>query len=331
MLAIDYFERAIEMDPSFARAYAGLSDSYASRYWGETDQELLDKAESAAEYALLLDDQSAEAFVALGHTKIIKRDYAGAEMVLKRALELNPNDARAYSWLIYAYRREDRKEEAFAILQKVLELNPMSGELNSEMGLYVQELRGADWDTVFMYWKRAIERDPDHPLAYFFSGGYYRWTGQLDQAIPYFNKVVDLTTGPTKVGWAEGHLTSIYTDIGDYKSAAQIIRRMREFEPDNFGATNSEIHLLLSRGNFSAARDMVHRMLSKHIDSDSITGLMAFYEMLIGDTNHAEEIYARLAADQEPSGVNGQVNLYRRAELGWGMMGAVNLAYCCPS
>jgi hypothetical protein len=56
-------------------------------------------------------------------------------------------------------------------------------------------------------------------------------------------------------------------------------------------------------------------------------GLMAFYELVIGDIDHTEEIYAHLAAVPESPDMSGDVNLYRGNELSWGMLGAVNLAY----
>jgi TolB-like protein/Tfp pilus assembly protein PilF len=327
MLAVQHFERAIEIDPSFARAYAGLSESYAGRYRYEKDQELLDKAESAAEYALLLDDQSAEAYFALGRTKSIKGDHSGAETAFIRAIDLNPNDARAYSWLTTAYDRQGREDEAFANLQKALELNPMSGELNTYMGHLQYLAAGGDSDTAFKYWKRAMERDPDYRHSYKFVGLYYWSIGQLDQAIPYIRKAVDLSTGPTKASPYIGLLASTYVDIGDYESAAQVIRRTKELEPNHLGATNREIQLQLALGDYSAARDIVHRTVPANIDDYLIMGLMAFYELVIGDIDHTEEIYARLEAAPEPSDLNAEANLYRGNELSWGMLGAVNLAY----
>ena len=92
---------------------------------------MLSDAESAAEYALSLDDQSVEAFAALGRVKMIKRDYAGAEVAFLKTIELNPNDARAYKILAEIYNRTGRNDEAFVMIQKALELNPMSGEVNA--------------------------------------------------------------------------------------------------------------------------------------------------------------------------------------------------------
>ena len=328
MIAIRQFERAIEMDPSFARAYAGLSQSYASRYWDEGDQELLDKAESAAEYAVFLDDQSAEAFKALGVIKAMTRDFSGAEVALRNAVALSsPNDVGPYLMLASQISKQGREEEALAMVKNALELYPMSGRVNDWLGRYYSTMPNGDWDLAFKYFKQAMDRDPGYRRTQGAVGRYYASIGRLDQAIAYLSKIVEETTGPSKVGLKTDSLAMTYVDIGDYTSAANLIRRAKALEPDNFGVINSEIHLRLARGDFSAARDIVHGLLPKYIDRDAETGLMAFYEMVIGDTDHAEEIYTRLAVTPNPSGILGEVNLYREGTLQWGWLGAVNVAY----
>ncbi len=327
MLAIQYFERAIEMDPSFARAYAGLSRSYIKRYAQERDQELLDKAESAAGYAMLLDDQSAEVFEAVGRIKRRAGDFSGAEAAYRKHVALSsPNAVRPYLRLASQISNQGRKEEALVIVKNALELYPMSARVNRWLGTYYSTLPPGDWDLAFKYFKRAMDLDPDYRAPYRAVGYNYLRIGRLDQAIPYLSRIVDQTTGPTKAGLSIGLLASTYVDIGDYTSAANLIRRAKELEPDHNGAINSEIHLQLARRDFSAARDSVHDLLPTYIDDDMRMSLLAFYEMVIGDTDHAEEIYARLAAAQEPD-MRGRVNLYRTNTLRWGMLGAVNLAY----
>jgi len=326
MRAIEYFDSAIENDPSFARAYAGLSKSYWSRFWYEADQDLLEKAESAAEYALLLDDQSAEAFAALGQIKETRRDWSGAEAAFTKAVELDPNDIGAHVGLVGTYYAQGRHDDAHDMVENALELHPISGELNYWMGQYHLRKGHRDWNTALEYFERAMEGEPNFNRSYFTVGNYYFTTGQLDQAIPYLRKVVDLTTGPTKIGRGVPMLLSTYVNIGDYDSAAQTIRRMKEFEPDHFRIISSEIQLRLARGDFSAARDIVHGMLSTQINVEQNFGWMGFYEMIVGDTSHAEQIYASLATAPVPDHGDPAV-LYWPYELAWGMLGAVNLAY----
>ena len=213
------------------------------------------------------------------------------------------------------------------MVQKALEVNPMSGRLNNWMGNYHNTMPHRDWDMAFKYYKLAMERDPDYRSSYRNIGFYYRSTGKLDQAIPYFRKIVDLTTGVTRAGLNIELLALTYIDIGDYTSAAQVIRQTKELEPDHVGATNSDIQLQLARGDITAARDIIHRTLPANIDDDSMLSLVAFYETVIGDLDHAKESYARVAATPGLSGNHHGVNLYRGAHLSWGMLGAVNLAF----
>jgi len=215
------------------------------------------------------------------------------------------------------------------MLQKALVLNPMSGELNMAMGQAEWMRTGWDWDSAFKYFERAMQRDPVHPGFHRTVGLYYYYTGQLDRAIRHINKFIDLTEPtdkPIKVSGSHVALASIYLDIGDYDSAAILIREMREIEPDYFEVINAEIHLLLARGDFTAIRDIAHNWRSKSFDNISTSSLLAFYEMLIGDTDHAENIYAHLEARSEVTAAGEEI-LYTRSDLRWGMMGAVNLAH----
>ena len=327
VLAIKYFERAIETDPDFARAHAALSEGYGILYWYDGDQELLVKAESEATYALRLDDQSAEAYRALGITKYMREDYAGANTEFAHAIELSPNDSLAYSWIIYSHKKQEKHDEVLELVQKALQLNPMSGVLNTQMGDYLYRSTDGDWDAAFIHFERAIKRDPDYSGSYLHIGEYYYSTGRLDQALSYAQKLVDLTNGPYRLDTGIHLLTIIYVDTGDYESAASLIRRVKKIAPDGFIVNNGEIQFLLARREFSAARNLVHSWLSKSLGVNYETSVLAFYEMVIGDTDHAEEIYAHLAAGSDSTTRFGEEILYARNELGWGMLGAVNLAH----
>ena len=202
----------------------------------------------------------------------------------------------------------------------------MSGQLNNNMSALHFSKTPRDWDTALDYAERAMQRDPDYPYSYSQLGECYLSKGQIDRAILYFKKAADLTSGPTKVGLAQGILASLYVDIGDFDSAVNLIRRMRDLEPNYFEAINSEIHLHLARGDFSAVRGIVHGLLSENLAQDWKTSLMAAYETVIGDIDHAEDIYSYLETAAESPGINVGAGLYRYNELSWGNLGAVNLA-----
>ncbi|MFN2393893.1 MAG: tetratricopeptide repeat protein, partial [Pyrinomonadaceae bacterium] len=90
--AIEHFQQAIALDPTYALAYAGLADAYTLlANTGSPAHEIMPQARAAAQQAVLLDDNLAEAHAALGNTIIYyDYDFAGAEREHKRAIELNP-------------------------------------------------------------------------------------------------------------------------------------------------------------------------------------------------------------------------------------------------
>ena len=133
--AIEYFNRAIELDPGYALAYAGLADAYTTASdWVLPPREALPKAEAAARKALVFDPNLAEAHAALAHALMHqwKLDDAGKEF--QRAMELNPNNTAFY--FIYAeyFSALGQEDRALAELDKAIKLDPLSPEINSFYG-----------------------------------------------------------------------------------------------------------------------------------------------------------------------------------------------------
>src|SRR5438552_16489621 len=99
--AIDYFQKAIAQDPTYAPAYAGLADCYAVMvtHSSARPSDVFPKAIAAATKALEFDETLADPHASLAYTKdVYEWDWAGAEREYKRALQLNPNDASTYHW-----------------------------------------------------------------------------------------------------------------------------------------------------------------------------------------------------------------------------------------
>jgi Tfp pilus assembly protein PilF len=98
--SIDYFQQAIERDPSYALAYAGMADAYSALGGGWVylpPNDSFPKAKAAAVKALELDDTLAEAHVALAYAEFFDWDWQSAEGEFKRAIELNPNSALSHA------------------------------------------------------------------------------------------------------------------------------------------------------------------------------------------------------------------------------------------
>ncbi|HRH44964.1 MAG TPA: winged helix-turn-helix domain-containing protein, partial [Pyrinomonadaceae bacterium] len=128
--AIDEFQKSITLDPTFALGYSGLAEGFAAQGKRLSNQESLEyysKAKAAAQKALNLDENSAEAYSILGWIKFIGDwDWSGAENDLKRAIQLKPNDAFAhyrYSQLLTAI---GNNTEALEEIKKASEIDPIS-------------------------------------------------------------------------------------------------------------------------------------------------------------------------------------------------------------
>ena len=165
--AIEYFERALTLDPEYAGAYAGLSDVYLSKArhsllsWGEGFL----KAQEYAEKALALDPQLSEAHKAVGYVTWMQgKGTEKAETHLRRAIELNPSNASAHHAYADVLLNWDRGDEALREVIAALELDPLSPACNAAMADVLFWVN-ADADGAIRYYHRALEIEPDHPQA----------------------------------------------------------------------------------------------------------------------------------------------------------------------
>lgn len=132
--AIEFFNQAIEIDPQYAPAYAGLADCYnlLDIWAGLPTNETFPRAKAAAQKALAIDDQLAEAHTSLAYAiHTYEWDWPAAERAYRRAIELNPNYATARQWYAEFLTAQGRFDEAHEQGKKALQLDPMSPIINA--------------------------------------------------------------------------------------------------------------------------------------------------------------------------------------------------------
>ncbi len=133
--AIDEFQKAVALDPTFALAYAGLADASTRRGFttsGASAEEFYATSKALAQKALSLDPETAEAYAALGTVKrIYDWDWAGAEGDFRRAIELNPNYARAHLGYALLLSCLGRGDEALDEIKRAMEIDPLSQDVKS--------------------------------------------------------------------------------------------------------------------------------------------------------------------------------------------------------
>jgi TolB-like protein/Tfp pilus assembly protein PilF len=185
--SIDYYKRAIELDPSYALAYAGLADTYIML---EDYKDAQGKAEpkQAALKALSLDDSLAEPHAALAWIAFgLEHDHETAEREFRRAIELNPNYATGHQWYALFLVAHGRFDEAFEHMGIAKSLDPLSLIIMSAAG-WVFSFAGR-YDEAMAESRKALEMDPNFAPAHLVLAKVHMLMGMESEATEEFRKV----------------------------------------------------------------------------------------------------------------------------------------------
>ena len=210
--ALESFEQAIEKDPTFARAHAGLADCYVTLGSWENGTlrpiEAMAKAKEAATKALELDNHLAEAHTTLAYrTTHYDWDWATADAQFKHAIELNPNYTVCHHWYSHFLTAVGRTEESLSASRRCLELDPLDFVLNIHLAWHYQFARQYE-QAVEQCWKTSELYPNSFWPAYFF-GLAFEQQGQIDRAAEEFQIAVKMSGDVTFASAALGHLYAI--------------------------------------------------------------------------------------------------------------------------
>ncbi|ODT04021.1 MAG: hypothetical protein ABS52_06445 [Gemmatimonadetes bacterium SCN 70-22] len=200
--AIGHFQEAIDRDPSYALAYAGLGDAYnvLGYYNYLPPRESYPKAKAAAMRALDIDEALAQAHASLGYTRLFYDwDFRGAEASFRRAIELDPTYASAHQWYAWCLLVMRRMDEMIETMRTALQLDPLSLIINAHMG-YALFWAGR-FDEALEQLARTQALDPEFALTYWPLGAVYVWQQRTDEAIAAFQRLVQLTGDTIGMGY----------------------------------------------------------------------------------------------------------------------------------
>ena len=225
--AIEYFNQAIEKDPGYARAYAGLANCYVLHHGNpQPPREKMPKARAAAMRALELDETLSEAHTSLARVlAVYDWDWPGAEKEFRRAIELNPRDALAHQWYGGYFELMGRPDESLAERKKAQELDPLSLIINFELGLAFYFAR--DYDKAIEQFRMTLELDPNFPLATAQLPATYELKGMYDQAIAGFQKLTTLR-GDTEWSNSMAGLGHVYAVSGKKAEARAVLDELKQ-------------------------------------------------------------------------------------------------------
>jgi eukaryotic-like serine/threonine-protein kinase len=193
---LECFAQAIAKDPSYARAYAGISDCYGIfAYYYMPPRPTLMKACEAAAKALELDETLPEAHTSMAFVKEnLEWDWAGAEREYRRAIELDPEYTWAHHWYSVFLAAMGRHQESFVEIKRALDVDPTSAQLNMVHGMLLYLARF--YDRAVEELAKVVEMEPQHVLATFYLGLAHLESGRYEEALALVKRSAELGNAP---------------------------------------------------------------------------------------------------------------------------------------
>ncbi len=230
--AVADFQRALDLEPTYAAAYAGLADSYSQiGYVNAADpRDAYPKAKAAAQKALELDSTLAAPHASLGFVHLyFDWDFAASESEFKRAIALDKNLVSAHHQYSVYLAAMIRPDESRREIDKAHELDPLSGLVSTDRGFELYYDRRYEEATKAL--KDAIAMNPKAPFPHFWLARVYQAQGRFDDAVAEFK-----TAGPGVLQWppALAGLGHLYGVQGKRTEALQVIAEMRAMAEKGF-------------------------------------------------------------------------------------------------
>ncbi len=244
---IEYFQQAIERDPSFAMAYAGIADCYNSLgnsiYGGLQPREALPKAKSAAMKALEVDEVLAEAHASLGFAITqYDWDWPVAERELRRAIELNPNYPTAHHFYPIQPTACGRLDESLTEIKRAQELDPLSLIIQTDLARRFYFRR--QYEEASEQLRKTLDMDPNFFRAHLDLGEVCVQQGKYEEAIAEFRQAIKLSGGsPVAVGGL-GHA---YAVSGQHAEARKVLGELSDLAKRRYvsPSLSAAIHVAL--------------------------------------------------------------------------------------
>jgi serine/threonine-protein kinase len=223
---IHYLQQAIETDPNYALAYAGLADCYimAGFYDHLPPAEAFPQAKAAALKALELDDALAEAHISLAAIRTFYEwDWLDAERDFKQGIRLNADSVKGHHWYACSLTSQGRLDEGFGEIQLAHDLEPFSLIIIRDVGRHYYFLR--HYDEAIEQTRKSLETDPSFFLAYFYLALALAQKGRFDEAVRELQRAVELSGGSISLTALLGHVQAV---SGNREEAQAVLNELED-------------------------------------------------------------------------------------------------------
>src|SRR5579864_151270 len=263
---IEAYQKAIDKDPNYALAYAGLARAYALLgqvpYDDMRPVDAKPKAREAAEHALQLDPQLGEAHSVLANVSFsYDWDFEAAEREFQRAFALNQNDATAHSWYSHFNMLRGHLPVALQENSRALDLDPVSPLFNTVRAEIYYNSR--QHDSAIDQANRAIEQYPTYWLAYIWLGSAYREKRLYAQALEQFSEARKLSSDHPVIIALHGHTLAL---AGDHAGARKALADLQTLAQSRYVSSLYFAAVYTGLGEKSAALDWLEKAYRERND-----------------------------------------------------------------
>lgn len=224
--AIVHFNRAVEIDPNYARAYVGVADAnlLSMQYGNVSREKVIENANTAINKALAIDENFAPAYASRG-LMLSNSDPEKAEASFKQAIALNPNYSPAYLWYGSRLKSSGKLNDSQVMFEKAFELDPKSAVAanNVAWGYYLM----GDEGKAMEIFSQIITNDPYYPGAYSLAGEIQSNHGRLDKAANMYKRALEVD--PINRDAINGLLVATM-DVGDYEATKTLFEYVESHE-----------------------------------------------------------------------------------------------------
>ena len=280
--AVEEFQRAISLDPNYSLAFAGLADSYnlLGSYGVMPMREAYEKAKAAAQRAVDLDDQIAEAHTSLGAiTASYDWDWAKAEGHFVRAIDLKPRYATAHEWYSEYLSWMGRHDQAIRAAQQALDLDPVSLHANSHVGLALYRAR--QYEAAIERFRETLHLDQDFADAHVMLGVTLVQTGMHGQAIAEFQRAQMLTGNSPEI---LGLLGYGYGMAGMKREAQDVLKELNNLARQNrYVSSFSRAIIHIGLGETDLAFKWLERAYQERLWYLTLLAVDPLFDRLRGD------------------------------------------------
>jgi serine/threonine protein kinase/Tfp pilus assembly protein PilF len=260
--AIESFQQAVEKDPAYALAYAGLADSYVLLGWNSylPPQEAFPKGKMAAMAALRLDPNLGEAHTPLSAVLWLHDwQWQEAQAEFKRSLALNPAHPTANHWYAEYLMTMGLHAEAIAKMKDSQKLDPLSLIISVAIGWAFYMARR--YDDAIEQLRRTVELDPNYPVTYWILGLLLRNMGHYDLAIAEGEKGIKLSGGSSLMSAA---LAQTFATAGRRKEAIQILEDLTKLAKQKYVAPYFFAGIQIGLGEDDRAIEYLEKSYEEH-------------------------------------------------------------------